>query len=510
MPSVPSSLTGIALYAFTLFAGWTVYTWMYNLFFHPLAKFPGPRLAGMTPLWRSWRYLIAQDHIPKLLELHKQFGNVVRISPNELHFSDPDAYGEIYHPNRRWTKDPTLYGSMVDGTSTWSLLDYPRAKKRREVLLSHFSRKSILELQYLVQERVDVLCDAITTQVAATGKSVNFTHGMRCFAIDTITSVCFAKPLNATWSPDFKSPMVLAMDKVLFLLETMVQFPAVRWLVRKLPPAIMLALTKSLGGYNEIRSMLSQQILAVLADPSVLTSAPHPIIYHSLLTDGKAFSDKTDITNTMGFNDLNEEAFILVFAGTDSTGAALTTGTIHCVENKHVYNTLKEELKTAWPVLEEKPTYETLEKLPYLTGVIKEALRLSHGAVSPPTRVVPEGGVMVSGHPIPEGTIVGMSNCLVHWSENIFPEARKFKPERWLGPQARELEPYLVTFSKGPRSCVGVNLGYCELYIAFANLFRRYDMELDGISSEDLKWIDLYIPLHVGPEMRVFTRPVTS
>ncbi|KAH8105263.1 cytochrome P450 [Cristinia sonorae] len=506
---LPSTLEAV-LYAVIVIAGWTFCTWIYNVFFHPLARFPGPKLAGMTQFWKGWRYLIAQDHIPKLFELHKQYGNVVRVGPNELHFSDPAAYGELYHPNRRWKKDPTLYESMTEGAGSWNLLDYPSAKKRREVLLSHFSRKSILDLQHVVQEHMDILCDVFTDHINTTGKSVDLTHAMKCFSIDTITSVCFAKPINATWSPDFKSPMVLAMDRALIILESMVYFRWLRWVVSKLPPSVMLALTKNLEGYNEIRQAFSRQIESILADPSVLSSAPHPIIYHSLLTDGKAYSGKTSITGSMSFNDLSEEAFILVFAGTDTSSNTITTGAIHCVENKDVYQTLKEELRGAWPNLAERPSYEMLEKLPYLTAVIKESLRLSHGVVSPPARIVPMGGAVVSGYAIPEGTIVGMSSCFVHYNESIFPEARTFKPERWLGPQAKDLEPYLVAFSKGSRNCVGMNLGYCELYIAFANLFRRYDLEFDGVSTADLKWVDMYVPLHVGPDMRVFARPVSS
>lgn len=111
----------------------------------------------------------------KSIHLPLNTGDVVRIAPNEvrtstsmlprrslistpfapqLHFANPDAYNELYHPSRRWAKEPNLYGKLMDGNSTWTFLDYPSAKKRREVLLNHFSRKSVLELQHLVQERV--------------------------------------------------------------------------------------------------------------------------------------------------------------------------------------------------------------------------------------------------------------------------------------------------------------------------------------------------------------------
>ena len=47
-------------------------------------------------------------------------------------------------------------------------------------------------------------------------------------------------------------------------------------------------------------------------------------------------------------------------------------------------------------------------------------------------------------------------NRAISRDEKLYPEAAEFKPERWLGASAESLEHWLVTFSKGPRSCLGV------------------------------------------------------
>ncbi|KAH9171984.1 cytochrome P450 [Lactarius sanguifluus] len=55
-----------------------------------------------------------------------------------------------------------------------------------------------------------------------------------------------------------------------------------------------------------------------------------------------------------------------------------------------------------------------------------------------------------------------------------------FIPDRWLGEDAKTHEASLAVFSKGPRSCIGINLAYCELYTLIAGVFRRFDVTLDA------------------------------
>lgn len=52
-----------------------------------------------------------------------------------------------------------------------------------------------------------------------------------------------------------------------------------------------------------------------------------------------------------------------------------------------------------------------------------------------------------------------MTSVHIHQNESIFPEAQKFKPERWLEERPEGVPPldrYLVAFTKGSRQCVGM------------------------------------------------------
>jgi cytochrome P450 len=53
-------------------------------------------------------------------------------------------------------------------------------------------------------------------------------------------------------------------------------------------------------------------------------------------------------------------------------------------------------------------------------------------------------------------TVVEMSSHFVHRNARVFEDPNEFVPERWLGADGRNLDRWLVSFSRGPRSCLGL------------------------------------------------------
>lgn len=68
---------------------------VYNAYLHPLRKIPGPFLAGVTELWRTKKYASGNWH-QDILDLHREYGPVVRVSPNEVSFVDQAALEQVY------------------------------------------------------------------------------------------------------------------------------------------------------------------------------------------------------------------------------------------------------------------------------------------------------------------------------------------------------------------------------------------------------------------------------
>ncbi|KAH9055044.1 putative P450 monooxygenase [Lactarius vividus] len=474
------SLPGFSAAIVTILAysAWRV---VYNLYFHPLSHFPGPKLAACSRLWLAYRELIRGHSLGDLrVELHRQYGEIVRLGPNELHFSNPAAYNDIYNHRNKWDKDYLLYRAFDMDSSSIGFIHYSDAKQRREVLAPLFSRTSILQMQDLVQERVNVLCDALAHQFAA-GKSSDLVLGFQCFSVDVITAFCYAKNWDATKAPDFESDIVLASHAVLPLFT----------------------MGKYLANF-----VLTDQIDKIVHNPGSLENASHRIIYHSLLDSdankGRPLPSKLSLWH---------EAGALLAAGSDTIAISATATSYHVLHNPEVQQRLVKELRTAWPVLEEAPRYEVLEKLPYLTAVVKEGLRMFPGGAALP-RVVPPDGAMIAGTFIPGGTVVGQCFLCVHRSPAVFSDPDAFIPDRWLGEDAKTHEASLAVFSKGPRSCIGINLAYCELHTLIAGIFRRFDVTLDAKRRSyrpgDLTIVEHFAPVFKGQHLRAYCTPVSD
>ncbi|KIP07977.1 hypothetical protein PHLGIDRAFT_105021 [Phlebiopsis gigantea 11061_1 CR5-6] len=485
---------------------------VYNLYFHPLAKFPGPKWAAVTGWWKTYVEVYkGESIIDKLFELHKIYGPIVRITPNELHFSNPSVYHEIYNQRSRWNKDPNIYQVFGEDISTVSTLDYRDAKRRKELIAPHFSRKSVLQLQYVVQDGLNELCAVIRARCEA-GKQTDIWRAFRCVSMDNITSYCFGYCIDAVHATDFKEPATEELHEGLRVFHVFKHFSFLKHIIVVLSRLIfkykIAELDRPGYGRKNIR-----QIKGIIENPTILADAPHQLVYHTLLDPNASLK--------LSRPSLHDEAGMLVVAGVDTVSNSSTVATIWTATQGDP-DRLRAELRAVWPRIDAPPSLEVLEDLPYLRAVCKEALRLSHGVYTPMLRIVPPEGATLGGQFVPGGTSVGISNLFVHLNPEIFPEPHKFCPERWLAPGAESLDTWLVAFSRGPRSCLGINLGWCELLMNTANIFRCFTVELGDcwplfvggengpISPYELFHDDCYLPYYHGPDLLFKFTPIDS
>uniref|UniRef100_A0A0W0G9G3 Cytochrome P450 n=1 Tax=Moniliophthora roreri TaxID=221103 RepID=A0A0W0G9G3_MONRR len=410
-------------------------------FSDPLKWSPGPKLAKWTRLYRFYYdSIVGGGWLRHLQELHEEYGPVVRVGYNELHFADPNAYADIYSSPTKLPKEPRLYATFELGLppNVFSTVDPKEHSVMKSMLGSFFSRQGVLKLEHVIQERVDKLISQLVKNHKST--SANMNCAFRSVTLDVIILYVLRTNLDATSFPSFNHPAIHATDtanaQVYALRHTL-------WLGRTLnylPRWLVLLLAPSSRPILEVKGQVEDLVDAALKDSHNPeydpNSGPERNVFHTLISNARS----EEMTTTRVTRDwLICTAGTLHVAGSDTVGNACTIGSRCLIRDDRVRTKLVQELETAWPDKESPMPLERLEKLPYLRACG------CHMA-----------GAVIAGHSLPPGTIVSTANSFVHMNPDVFPEPESFCPERWLEDKDRTLDRYLVSFGKGPRSCLGI------------------------------------------------------
>lgn len=205
---------------------------------------------------------------------------------------------------------------------------------------------------------------------------------------------------------------------------------------------------------------------------------------------------------------LGREAQTIVSAGYLTTAHTLKVTTFHLLSKPSYLDRLRAEINTVPSDLspsnnpDNLPKYlSALEQLPFFNAVLTETLRRAYGVPHRLQRIAPNDDLTYGDYVIPKGTPVSMSALDIHDNEDVFPDYQKWKPERWLlsdGKFNHRLGKYIVPFSRGTRSCLGMELAWAELYLAIAGLFgpdRRVEMSLFETDESDVEVVhDFFNP----------------
>jgi cytochrome P450 len=211
-------------------------------------------------------------------------------------------------------------------------------------------------------------------------------------------------------------------------------------------------------------------------------------VFHGLLNSDLPPSEKSNFR-------MRQEAQLLVLAGQDTTAYTLSSLTYQLLANPHILRKLKKELAEAIPDPNAPVTSTQLEQLPYLAAIVEEGIRLHPGALVRQTRIAPEQSMFYKDTEtgkqwvIPPGTPVSMDARNCNLNPKYFKDPHKFIPERWI--ENPRLDRYNISFSKGTRICLGLNLAYSELFMIVASIFRRYDL-YDGTGKQTTPTLALY------------------
>jgi cytochrome P450 family 110 len=169
--------------------------------------------------------------------------------------------------------------------------------------------------------------------------------------------------------------------------------------------------------------------------------------------------------------ELRDELMTLLFAGHETTATALAWAFYWIHSLPSVRQKLLQELDS----LGENPDPMEIFRLPYLSAVCQETLRIYPVGMLTFPRVV-KSPVELMGHQLEPGTVVVGSIYLTHRREDLYPEPLQFKPERFL---EKQFSPYeYLPFGGGSRRCIGMALAQLEMKLVLAHILRNFDLAL--------------------------------
>lgn len=283
-------------------------------------------------------------------------GPIIRITPRELHISDPSFYNEIYAGNpKRVDGDYRFTRSTGVTESMFAATDHDLHQARRSSLTKFFSKRSITEIQPIIQEKVELFIDKLR-EASKNASLVNLNKLSAAFTADTISQYAYGKSMGCLEGEE-ENLLADATTSVLAMGHWLKFLPISLTHAKKIPPgwidriAPMTAVV--LRSHRTIRA-LALGVLNAENPP-----APHENMFAALADPKLPAQERT-------LGRLEDEGFVVLAAGTHTTAWSLSVAMFYLLDNVELLAKLRSELQKVWSEPSNPPSLSVLENMPLM------------------------------------------------------------------------------------------------------------------------------------------------
>ncbi|THA85312.1 cytochrome P450 [Streptomyces sp. A0592] len=187
--------------------------------------------------------------------------------------------------------------------------------------------------------------------------------------------------------------------------------------------------------------------------------------------------------------ELRDQVLIFLLAGHETTATSLCFALHLLSRHPEQQDRAREEITRV--LGDRTPQACDLDRLPYLSQVVKEAMRLYPAAPVIGRKAV--AATRIGEHAIPAGADVILAPWVTHRHPEHWPDPDRFDPDRFT-PEAEAGRPRYAwfPFGGGPRACIGQHFSMLESVIALAMILRAYSFEA----------VDTEVPVGAGITLR--------
>ncbi|MEW6492665.1 MAG: cytochrome P450 [Cyanobacteriota bacterium] len=373
----------------------------------------------------------------------------------DVYLSNPQAIQEIFtaHPEQfdSGLRNGLLQTLLGQNSLSLSLLDRDRHQRQRRLLMPPFHGERM-------RTYGQIICD-ITEQVMSQ-RPINQPFSVRStmqeIAMRTILSTVFGLHEGQRFE-QMRQLLCSLLDSISSPLRSSLIF--FRSLQRDL------GCWSPWGRFLRQKRQIDQLLYAEIGERRQQPDPSRTDILSLLMSArDEAGQPMTDV-------ELRDQLMTLLLAGHETTASALAWALYWIEQLPEVRDRLLQELSTLSP--DSDPN--TINRLPYLSAVCQETLRIYPIALICSPRVV-KSPLQLMGYQFEPGTALIPCIYLTHHREELYPESKQFKPERFLERQFSAYE--YLPFGGSNRYCIGSAFAQFEMKLVLAKILLHYHLAL--------------------------------
>ena len=405
----------------------------------------------------------------------QHYGDIftVRIGPSftpQVFISNPQGIQQIFTTNPKQLDSGQLPGSKPGFLGRYSLiaLSGETHQRQRKLLMPSFHGERMRAYGELIRD----LTLAVTSRWKI-GESFSVRSSMQEISFQVILKAVFGLEDGPRYEKIKKLLIARLNPKRPLLRALLIFFPSLQ---------LDLGPWSPWGSLKRNQQQIDELIYAEINDRR---SHPDPSRTDIL---SLMMAARDEAGEPMKDEELRDELVTLLFAGHETTATSLAWAFYWIHHLPQVREKLLQELDT----LGDNPDPNAIFRLPYLDAVCKETLRIYPVAMLAFTRRV-KSPLEIMGYQFEPGTMITPCIYLTHHREDLYPEPKQFKPERF---ESRQFTTYeYLPFGGGNRRCIGMAFAQFEMKLVLATVLSCWQMELaDGFSVKPVRR-----PVLLGP-----------
>lgn len=320
--------------------------------------------------------------------LHDQYGDVVRVAPDELSYRNQQAWKDIHGHSRNFPKDMRFYHMSKNKAPSVLVASDDDHRRQKRAILRAFSEPALESHERLLHPFVDTLIQKLQQKIDNNNSTVDITEWYNYIMFDFMALELFGESLGCLEAGVYHPwvDMLFGSIKAWAFLSQSKYFPTFSWIIK----AAGLLFYRDLlqhrtTKFNSIASKVSGEMESESGQPTFSTY----------------IKTRKDPRSTLSTEETLSNHSFMMMAGSETTATLLSGCTFYILKRSEVYEKLSFQIRNRFSSPSEI-TCSSVADIPYLRAVLQEALRMYPPLPLGMPRVVPHGGAIVSGQFVPE------------------------------------------------------------------------------------------------------------